>query len=49
LEAMKDEFYGFCGWDLKTGAPTGRKLKELGIGWVKRYLPDQPGPGDRGS
>jgi aldehyde:ferredoxin oxidoreductase len=38
LEAMKDEFYRFCGWDLGTGAPLKERLETLGIGWVAGCL-----------
>ncbi len=38
LEAMKDEFYEFCGWDLQTGAPLNERLEKLEIGWVKKYI-----------
>lgn len=40
LEAMKDEFYQFCGWDLETGAPLTERLEALGIGWVKEHMLD---------
>lgn len=40
LEAMKDEFYGFCGWDLKTGAPSVERLEALEIGWVRQTISD---------
>ncbi|MBW1803121.1 MAG: aldehyde ferredoxin oxidoreductase family protein, partial [Deltaproteobacteria bacterium] len=32
LNRMLDEYYTARGWDLKTGAPTKEKLKELGLG-----------------
>jgi aldehyde:ferredoxin oxidoreductase len=38
LEAMKDEFYTLCGWDLKTGAPLDERLEALDITWVKEIL-----------
>ena len=38
FEAMKDELYSFCGWDLKTGAPTGERLERLGLDWVLESL-----------
>ena len=38
LEAMKDEFYRFCGWDLQTGAPLAERLKALEIGWLAEYI-----------
>ena len=38
LEAMKDEFYQFCGWDLKSGAPLAERLDALDLDWVKAYL-----------
>jgi aldehyde:ferredoxin oxidoreductase len=38
LEAMKDEFYQFCGWDLENGAPLAARLDSLGIGWVKAHM-----------
>jgi aldehyde:ferredoxin oxidoreductase len=31
LEAMKDAYYGFRGWDQATGIPTPQKLRELGL------------------
>jgi aldehyde:ferredoxin oxidoreductase len=31
LDAMIDEFYSECGFDLKTGWPTRAKLEELGL------------------
>ncbi|MBI2319687.1 MAG: aldehyde ferredoxin oxidoreductase family protein [Betaproteobacteria bacterium] len=31
LEALKDEFYGSCGWDPKTGVPKTETLQRLGI------------------
>jgi len=31
LEALKDEFYGTCGWDPKTGFPKTETLERLGI------------------
>jgi len=34
FEKMKDEFYQFCGWDLKTGIPTRERVEKLGIPWV---------------
>jgi len=39
LEAMKDEFYQFCGWDLQTGVPLTERLEALDIGWVEEHLP----------
>jgi aldehyde:ferredoxin oxidoreductase len=39
LEAMKDEFYQFCGWDVKTGVPLAERLEALDIGWVQKYIP----------
>ncbi|RLC17686.1 MAG: hypothetical protein DRI24_05115 [Deltaproteobacteria bacterium] len=38
FEAMKDEFYTLCGWDLKTGAPMDERLEALDITWVKEIL-----------
>jgi aldehyde:ferredoxin oxidoreductase len=32
LEAMKDAYYEFRGWDRATGIPTPQKLRELGLG-----------------
>jgi aldehyde:ferredoxin oxidoreductase len=34
LQSMLDEFYKECGWDKETGAPTQKKVKELGIEWI---------------
>ncbi|MBI2319689.1 MAG: aldehyde ferredoxin oxidoreductase family protein [Betaproteobacteria bacterium] len=31
LEALKDEFYGSCGWDPQTGVPKTETLERLGI------------------
>jgi len=31
LEAMKDAYYGFRGWDQATGIPTPDKLRKLGL------------------
>jgi aldehyde:ferredoxin oxidoreductase len=31
LEKLKDAYYEYRGWDLKTGKPTREKLKELGL------------------
>lgn len=31
-------YYGMCGWDEETGAPTTSKLHELGVGWVADLL-----------
>jgi aldehyde:ferredoxin oxidoreductase len=39
LEAMKDEFYQFCGWDVKSGVPLAERLEALDIGWVQEYMP----------
>jgi len=30
-EKMLDEYYDIVGWDRETGAPTDKRLKELGI------------------
>jgi aldehyde:ferredoxin oxidoreductase len=38
FEAMKDEFYTLCGWDIKTGAPLDERLEALDIAWVKDIL-----------
>ena len=32
LESMLDEYYAARGWDIETGLPTNKKLRELGIG-----------------
>jgi len=34
LGQMLDAYYGFRGWDKKTGKPTPEKLKELGLDYV---------------
>ena len=34
LDQMLDAYYGFRGWDKKTGKPTPEKLKELGLDYV---------------
>jgi aldehyde:ferredoxin oxidoreductase len=31
LERLKDDYYTYRGWDLKTGNPTRQKLTELGL------------------
>lgn len=31
LEKLKDDYYSYRGWDLKTGNPTKEKLSELGL------------------
>jgi aldehyde:ferredoxin oxidoreductase len=31
LERLKDDYYTYRGWDLKTGNPTREKLVELGL------------------
>jgi len=33
---MKDEYYGFMGWDHSTGNPTSGKLLELGLEWAAK-------------
>ena len=38
LKLMLDEYYTVRGWDLNTGAPTRRKLTELGLGYVADQL-----------
>ena len=41
LEELKDEFYGTCGWDPKTGVPTTETLQRLGIELPRRMrIPD---------
>jgi aldehyde:ferredoxin oxidoreductase len=37
LERLKDDYYTYRGWDLKTGNPTKEKLIELGLDFV---IPD---------
>jgi aldehyde:ferredoxin oxidoreductase len=37
LEKLKDDYYAYRGWDLKTGNPTREKLTELNLGFV---IPD---------
>ncbi len=34
LDEMLDAYYGFRGWDKKTGEPTPEKLRELGLGAI---------------
>ncbi len=34
LDEMLDAYYGFRGWDAKTGKPTAAKLRELGLDYV---------------
>ncbi|KKK74468.1 hypothetical protein LCGC14_2883480 [marine sediment metagenome] len=31
LDQMLDDYYGYRGWNKKTGKPTKKKLKELGL------------------
>ena len=38
FEDMKDEFYQFCHWDLKTGRPLAEHLESLNIAWVKDFI-----------
>ena len=37
FERLKDEYYELRGWDVKTGIPTRKKLKELGL----KYIADE--------
>ncbi|MFC2028593.1 aldehyde ferredoxin oxidoreductase family protein [Chloroflexota bacterium] len=34
VKSALDNYYTFCGWDVKTGNPTRSKLEELDLGWV---------------
>ncbi|MHB0871790.1 MAG: aldehyde ferredoxin oxidoreductase family protein [Chloroflexota bacterium] len=34
LERLKNDYYGYRGWDLETGNPTKEKLVELGLGFA---------------
>jgi aldehyde:ferredoxin oxidoreductase len=38
VEAALDNYFEFCGWDVKTGVPTRSKLDELELGWVADLL-----------
>jgi aldehyde:ferredoxin oxidoreductase len=38
VESALDKYFGFCGWDVKTGNPTRAKLEELDLGWVADQL-----------
>lgn len=38
VEAAMDQYFQFCGWNIKTGIPTRAKLDELGLGWVADQL-----------
>jgi len=38
VEAALDNYFEFCGWDVKTGVPTRSKLDELDLGWVADLL-----------
>jgi aldehyde:ferredoxin oxidoreductase len=38
MEPMLDEYYKVRGWDLKTGIPKRKKLKELGLHDVAKEL-----------
>jgi aldehyde:ferredoxin oxidoreductase len=42
LEKLKDDYYTYRGWDLKTGNPTKEKLIELGLDFVIPDLYDKP-------
>lgn len=37
LERLKDDYYTYRGWDLKTGNPAPEKLTELGLAFA---IPD---------
>jgi aldehyde:ferredoxin oxidoreductase len=34
LDEMLDAYYGFRGWDARTGKPGAAKLRELGLDYV---------------
>jgi aldehyde:ferredoxin oxidoreductase len=38
LERLKDDYFTYRGWDLKTGNPTKAKLKELGLEFAIRDI-----------
>ena len=38
LNQMLDEYYEARGWDVQTGAPSRKKLEELGLGYVADHL-----------
>ena len=38
MEALKDEFYGTCGWDPKTGFPKTETLERLGIEYETQVI-----------
>jgi aldehyde:ferredoxin oxidoreductase len=35
LNSMLDDYYEICGWDMETGIPTKKRLKELGLGFIE--------------
>jgi aldehyde:ferredoxin oxidoreductase len=35
VEAMKDQYYSFAGWNVSTGNPSAEKLASLGLDWAK--------------
>lgn len=39
LDYMLDDYYRLRGWDLKTGLPTLKKLRSLGLGFTVKHLP----------
>ncbi len=38
IESALDNYFEFCGWDVKTGVPTRSKLDELELSWVADML-----------
>ena len=38
VETALDNYFEFCGWDVRTGIPTQAKLVELDLGWVAEQL-----------
>jgi aldehyde:ferredoxin oxidoreductase len=38
IQTAMDQYFEFCGWDVKTGNPTRAKLEELELGWVADQL-----------
>lgn len=50
FEKLKDTYYNLRGWDVATGHPTPKKLKELGLGYIakdmEKYIPKSRGMSD---
>jgi aldehyde:ferredoxin oxidoreductase len=50
FEKLKDTYYHLRGWDVATGHPTPKKLKELGLSYIakdmEKYIPKSRGMSD---